>query len=127
MNRITFAVIFVFFVLAFSLRAEDLVWDFSSPDFQKSISSGEVAAEEAGGISFKSKHSLVRMTMKSFEEKRSVSTVTVSQAPTWLNWNPIENLGPSNLQDAPVLLTLGPDDYWIFGRFGNGQPRRKNG
>ena len=51
----------------------------------------------------------------------------VEQSPIWQNWNPIENLGPINLSDAPVLLTLGPDDYWIFGRYGRGQARRKAG
>ena len=50
-----------------------------------------------------------------------------SASAIWQNWNPIENLGPVNLADAPVLLTVGPDNYWMFGRYGGGQPRRSKG
>ncbi|MDF1656206.1 MAG: hypothetical protein P1U58_01270 [Verrucomicrobiales bacterium] len=69
----------------------------------------------------------VLTALKSSDRKRSANSLTIQQSPVWHNWNPIENLGPSNLQDAPVLLTMGPGDYWIFGRYGSGQPRRKKG
>lgn len=59
--------------------------------------------------------------------KRSAQSLTVAQSPVWQNWNPIENLGPVNLGDAPVLLTVGPNNYWMFGRYGSGQPRRRKG
>ncbi len=48
--------------------------------------------------------------------KRSATTLTLTQSPIWQNWIPIDNLGPANLADAPVLLTMGPDNYWMFGR-----------
>ncbi len=65
--------------------------------------------------------------LKKFDSKRSAKSLTLTQSSVWQNWNPIENLGPSNLQDAPVLLTIGPGDYWMFGRYGGGKPRRKKG
>ncbi len=43
--------------------------------------------------------------------------------PLWQNWEPVSNLGPTNLADAPVFLTIGPDNYWVFGRYGG---KRKN-
>lgn len=58
------------------------------------------------------------------EKKRSAKSLTIDQSPVWRNWEPIPNLGPSNLGDAPVMLTLGPGNYWMFGRYGG---RKKQG
>lgn len=80
-----------------------------------------------GSISPQEKKASYQSVLKRFDAKRSASTITFTQSPIWQNWNPIENLGPSNLADAPVLLTMGPDNYWMFGRYGSGQPRRKKG
>ena len=49
--------------------------------------------------------------------KQSAASLTIEQSPIWQNWIPTENLGPVNLADAPVLLTMGPGDYWMFGRY----------
>ena len=64
-----------------------------------------------------------RSALMSFERPRQPLSITIEQSPTWLNWEPIENIGPRNLRDAPVLLRLGPQDYWMFGRYGNPQGR----
>ena len=58
---------------------------------------------------------------RTFETKRSARSIIIKQSPVWQNWSPIKNIGPSNLWDAPVLLTVGPDDYWIFGRYRAGK------
>ena len=55
--------------------------------------------------------------VKRFQKKRSVKSLTISQTSEWLNWNPVPNIGPTNLKDAPIALQLGPDNYWIFGRY----------
>ena len=55
--------------------------------------------------------------IKSFDTKRSASSIAIAQSPEWLNWEPVKNLGPTNLGDAPVMLQLGPDNYWMFGRY----------
>ena len=65
--------------------------------------------------------------LKRFNEKRSLKSITFDQSPVWQNWDPIKNLGPTNLGDAPVLLSIGPKNYWMFGRYGGGRPRVKNG
>ena len=64
--------------------------------------------------------------VKSFPEKRTANSLVVAQSPIWQNWNPIENLGPSNLGDAPVMLSLGPDNYWMFGRYRNPPKNKQN-
>ena len=53
--------------------------------------------------------------LHSFDSKKKAETLRLTQSAIWQNWTPIENLGPSNLNDAPVLLTIGPNNYWMFG------------
>ena len=62
--------------------------------------------------------------MRQFETKRSAKELIITQSPVWANWEQTGNLGPENLLDAPVMLTKGPDDYWMFGRYGD--PKKKN-
>ncbi|MEM6916234.1 MAG: hypothetical protein AAF491_06665, partial [Verrucomicrobiota bacterium] len=128
MLRIALSVFCLSLFLASTLPAGEASWDFSDPEtWMESFSGGEGVRQESGGVSVESGEGTILTSLQAFEEKRSPSSVTVSQSPIWQNWNPIENLGPSNLRDAPVLLTLGPDNYWIFGRYGNGQQRGKKG
>ncbi len=61
--------------------------------------------------------------LKRYPSKRSPKSIVIEQSPEWLNWQPSENLGPVNLGDAPVMLSLGPDNYWMFGRYGGGRKR----
>ncbi|MEM1296204.1 MAG: hypothetical protein AAGH89_12625 [Verrucomicrobiota bacterium] len=96
-------------------------------EWSAEVESSEGLKVEAGTVSPAEKSGELRTKIRSFEEKRSAKSLSISQSSIWQNWNPIENLGPSNLSDAPVLLTVGPDDYWMFGRYGSGQPRRKKG
>lgn len=58
-----------------------------------------------------------RSAVHAFDRPRSLQRIEFTQSPEWLNWQPIENLGPANLGDAPVLLAKGPGDYWMFGRY----------
>ena len=56
--------------------------------------------------------------LRKFAEKTSAGSIIIKQSPVWQNWEPTENLGPGNLEDAPVLLSLGKGNYWMFGRYG---------
>lgn len=69
----------------------------------------------------------MRTIVHATNTKHNATSLLIKQSPVWQNWNPIENLGPSNLGDAPVLLVLGPDNYWMFGRYGSGQKRGEKG
>jgi len=97
----------------------------SADDWTRSIKSVQGASLVDGTVSPDEKTAMVVTKLYASDVKRSVRSLTVTQSPLWQNWNPIENLGPVNLGDAPVLLTVGPDNYWMFGRYGNGQPRRR--
>ncbi len=59
-----------------------------------------------------------RSKVQRFDQKRSPKSITFEPDPIWQNWNPIENLGPANLGDAPVLLSIAPGNYWMFGMYG---------
>ena len=69
----------------------------------------------------------LRTKIHNFDQKRSASSLVIRQSPIWQNWSPIANLGPSNLRDAPVLLTVGPDNYWMFGRYSSLHSRGQKG
>lgn len=53
-----------------------------------------------------------------FDTRRKATSIVLDQSPIWQNWQPVDNLGPVNLQDAPVFLQMGPGNYWVFGRYG---------
>lgn len=59
-----------------------------------------------------------------FDKQRQARSIVIDQSPVWQNWKPVDNLGPVNLQDAPVFLAIGPNNYWVFGRYG-GSKRKK--
>lgn len=69
-------------------------------------------------------NSTFRSVLLSSDDKRSVKSLSIDQSPVWHNWEPIPNIGPSNLGDAPVMLNLGPGNYWMFGRYGSGGRRK---
>ncbi|TWT60612.1 hypothetical protein [Rubinisphaera italica] len=56
--------------------------------------------------------------LRRFDQKRHAKSIVFEQSPVWQNWNPVENLGPQNLADAPVFLVIGSNNYWVFGRYG---------
>ena len=66
-----------------------------------------------------------RSTLKRFDKKQSVKSISLSQSPDWLNWEPVPNLGPSNLGDAPVALQLGEGNYWMFGRYNKSKSQKE--
>ena len=108
------------------LQAADWTID-SADDWTKNIKSAEGATVADGSVSPTAKTATIVTKVHASDGKRSAKSLTVTQSAIWQNWNPIDNLGPVNLADAPVLLTVGPDNYWMFGRYGSGQPRRKKG
>ncbi|MFT5906773.1 MAG: hypothetical protein ACI9E1_002385 [Cryomorphaceae bacterium] len=111
-----------------AVQADEKDWKIESQkDWGNQIESSTGATIEKGMVSPKEKTATVLTKIQSFDSKRSVNALTITQSPIWQNWNPIDNLGPSNLNDAPVLLTMGPKNYWMFGLYGSGQPKGKKG
>ncbi|WP_166822786.1 hypothetical protein [Thalassoroseus pseudoceratinae] len=99
----------------------------TAEDWAKNLQSVKGAIVQDGTVSPKAGAATVTTNVRVSDVKRSAKSLVLTQSPIWQNWNPIENLGPSNLADAPVLLTIGPDNYWMFGRYSGRTTRRKKG
>ena len=92
----------------------------------ENVASSEGVSIEDGFASPSEKSASLKSVLKRFEKKRSATDIVIKQSPQWLNWEPTGNLGPKNLGDAPVMLSLGPDNYWMFGRYQTGTKNKKN-
>lgn len=112
-----------FLLIGFALNAfayADSPWVIDSQEEWRASSANESNLEFKEGIASPTAESATfRSVVKTFDEKQSAESIVFDQAPVWQNWEPIDNLGPANLGDAPVMLSLGPDNYWIFGRYNN--------
>jgi len=101
-------------------------WVVDTQDqWTESVSSSDGVMVEDGMASPSQKSASLKSVLKRFDKKRSASEIVVSQSPQWLNWDPAGNIGPKNLGDAPVMLSLGPDNYWMFGRYKDGSKKKK--
>jgi len=96
----------------------------TAEQWQKSCRESENLTFEEGMATPTEDAATYRSIVTRWDEKRVPKSMVFRQSPVWHNWEPIDNLGPANLRDAPVLLTMGPDDYWIFGRYGGGRSKR---
>ena len=124
--RAVFLVVTMFCVAQVAFAGSDVTWMIDSvEEWEKASAASENIVFEEGAASPSKTEAEYRSKLHRFDKARSLESITFAQSPVWQNWEPIENLGPSNLKDAPVLLVMGPDDYWIFGRYGS--PRRKKG
>ncbi len=96
-------------------------------EWQRAKASSESIQFESGMAVPSEAKASYRSVVHRFDKPCQLKNLTLCQSPVWHNWEPIANLGPSNLRDAPVLLVMGPDDYWIFGRYGTSKRRRGDG
>ena len=102
-------------------------WTIDSQEQWEQDTDAETGLEIKDGMARPiKKESTFRSKIKSFDSKRSASSIVINQSPEWRNWEPVKGIGPSNLGDAPVMLQLGPDNYWMFGRYGRGRGKKKS-
>ncbi|WP_146459756.1 hypothetical protein [Rubripirellula tenax] len=59
----------------------------------------------------------IQSTLKRFREKRSAESITFAQSPIWENWERTKNIGTDSMDNAPVLLSLGQNNYWMFAKY----------
>ena len=103
----------------------DDVWVIDSQaEWQNSAAAMSEVEIKDGIASPTAEKAMFQSTINSFDEKRSAKSIVIDQSTIWQNWEPTKNFGPVNVLDAPVTLALGPNDYWIFGRYGN--PPKRN-
>ncbi len=63
------------------------------------------------------KNSSYTSKIKNYKQKVKAKTITFEQSPVWDNWEASKRIAPTNLGDAPVFLQIGPQNYWMFGRY----------
>lgn len=110
----------------FSVADDDWVID-SQAQWQNSTAAVSELEVKDGIASPTADAATFQSTLKTFDKKRAAKSIVFDQSTIWQNWEPIKNFGPANVQDAPVTLALGPNNYWIFGRYGRGQKRGRKG
>ena len=86
----------------------------TAAEWAAGVESSEGITIEEGVVSPSGKAGSLRTKMKSFKEKRSAKSLIIEQSALWQNWEAKPRIGPKNLRDAPVFLTKGPNDYWMF-------------
>ena len=66
--------------------------------------------------------------VQQFVQKQRFENLTFKQTPDWVGgqWIGQGELGPESTTDAPVVLSIGPGDYWYFNRR-SGSGREYNG
>jgi hypothetical protein len=102
------------------------VWTVDSQDDWQTSCVAHAGLEFKDGMAVPTaQKATLRSTLKTFEKKRSAQSLVIEQSPVWENWQPIANIGPVNLGDAPVMLSVGPDNYWMFGRYSGGRKKGK--
>jgi len=109
-----------------TVDAQDWTID-SAEDWTQNIATVQGASVADGSVSPNEKTAQISTKVNASDTKRSAKSLVVTQSAIWQNWTAIENLGPSNLGDAPVMLTLGPKNYWMFGRYRGAASKRKKG
>lgn len=118
MGRLLFTALMTL-ILSIQLHATEWVVD-TQASWEKATGWHQQIEMREGMLYPSAKLSSFRSAVKRFKMKRTAASITIEQSPVWENWQPIANLGPVNLQDAPVLLSIGPKNYWMFGRYGRG-------
>jgi hypothetical protein len=101
---------------AMSVSGETWTID-TQAEWDESLAKKKGAEVSDGMVSPTKKGAVLSSVIKQFDEKRSAESITIDQSPVWHNWNPIGQIGPNNVGDAPVFLRMGEDNYWLFGRY----------
>ncbi|MFK7790145.1 MAG: hypothetical protein AB8C95_11725 [Phycisphaeraceae bacterium] len=112
-------------VLCMPALAEDAWAIDSQQDWLDATQSHEELTVKDGLVFPSSDVGKYTSKIKAFDTKKKAKSIIFEQSPIWQNWEPVKNLGPVNMQDAPVFLTKGMANYWAFGRYG-GKGRGNN-
>lgn len=116
--------VFLLLVVGSSYLVAQEPWTIDSQAEWETESDSRSDLEIRGGMAVPTADTATyRSKLKSYAKKRSAKSIEFEQSPIWQNWEPIDNVGPTNLGDAPVALSLGADNYWLFGRYNSRQPK----
>jgi len=112
-NKTYGIIVFFFFIHQFSFSQKNYVIQGES-SWRNSIVKSKGVEIINGQISPNQKNSSFTIKTQAFSKKKHAKKLFVKQSPIWQNWNEVKNIGPPTQFNAPVMLTLGPHDYWFF-------------
>ncbi len=105
-------------LLLFSCDSGNTNWKVNSnEDWKTNIRSGSGFSFENGYATPAGDTCHYRSKLKTYRRKRKAKSITVKQNDDWQNWKAVGKAGPTNLGDAPVFLSRGKQDYWMFGSY----------
>jgi len=117
----------VLFISSIDVCAASESWSVDTQkEWTESVLLQEGLEIEDGMASPTAEKASLQSVLKRFSEKRSATSITFEQSPVWKNWNPVEDIGTASMRNAPVLLSLGPDNYWMFALY-KGSKKSKKG
>ena len=106
-------------LLATTVVAQDTWTIKTQAEWEQNIASKNQLELKDGMVSPTAKTATFQSQLKRFENKRTAQSITFEQSAVWENWNPVKNIGTRSMGGAPVFLSLGPDNYWMFATYRN--------
>ena len=106
-------------MLTTTVVAQDRWTIKTQAEWEQNIASKEQLELTDGMASPTAKTATFQSQLKRFENKRSAQSITFEQSTVWENWNPVKNIGTRSMSGAPVFLSLGPNNYWMFANYRN--------
>lgn len=126
LNKIVIVVLF--FIANIYATEQDRLIINSQEEWTSSIEKVSSIEFKNGFATPSSKYSSLTSSLKTFKNPRSIKSISITQSPLWQNWEPVSNIGPENLGDAPVMISIEKGNYWLFGYYVNPRsPRYKVG
>ena len=104
-------------LLATTVVAQDTWTIKTQSEWEQNIASKKQLELKDGMVSPTAKAATFQSQLKRFDNKRSAQSITFEQSTVWENWNPVKNIGTRSMGGAPVFLSLGPDNYWMFANY----------
>ena len=114
--------------LTYAVSFADQIWTIDTQsEWEQNLTSQNQLEVKKGMASPREKSASFQSKLKRFTEPQAAASITFEQSPAWLNWEPTKNIGTASMSDAPVFLSLGPDNYWMFARYSqaSGKKRKK--
>ncbi len=95
----------------------DESWVVDSTESWKQATKSKKNIEIKNGVAVPTKpEASFKSTVKSYNEKKSANSIIFSQTSLWENWKEVPKVGPKDVNDAPVLVTVKDKDYWFLAR-----------
>lgn len=82
-------------------------WDVLSPKM-------EHLKIEQGELHMLADSAVFSSTLKTFQKKQKLKSVTIKQTPEWNTWQPIDKVTPENTDNALVFIPIANHDYWLL-------------